>query len=101
MGTTSKIDGPVNRCRPAVGIGTGEQPADLGGLKILGPGMDPAKRVADAAVRRLALDVAGDLLMSTADSIARITGLSREDMALLLTGVRDQFCEVVYPAPLG
>lgn len=95
----SKLDGPVENCRPAVGLGAPapagahqEQPG--GAVPKLVSFIDPAKHIGGVLVRQMARETCLVLLREQARSLMRVMGLGYDDMALVLRTACVEFTQL-------
>lgn len=99
MGDTSKLNGPVETCRPKIGTGVPpEQPAEqpppaakLGGIM---HSIDPAKMIGGSLVRQMARETCLVLIREHARALLKVMGIGYDDMALVLRLLTIEFTEL-------
>ena len=104
MGDTSRLTDPPDTCVPSTGVGV---PTDAD-AEVLNQDHDrrrvvnrinPAEQIANSVVKELAASVARVLMGDAAESLCRITGLTRIEMSWILEEVARQFFVVGSAVP--
>jgi len=108
MAERSKLNGPVEKCRPTMGVGVPGSPA--GGAQVHGEEtpavktfIDPAKYIGGAMVRQLARETALVLIREQCRTLARVMGLAWDEVALVLKLACVEFTDLHHnaTAPTG